>query len=85
MIDSSNNRPAVKVKTGGTKRLALGHPWVYSNEIVMDGETKGIAPGSLVNLVAAESGRGLGVASFNRHTLIAARLFDLEFGRMAEV
>ena len=78
MIDSSNNRPAVKVKTGGAKRLALGHPWVYSNEIVMAGETKGIAPGSLVNLVAAESGRGLGVASFNRHTLIAARLFDLD-------
>src|SRR5579871_2452826 len=55
------------------RRLLAGHPWVYSNEIVMDAAAKAIEPGSLVRLLQAD-GRPLAQAFFNPQTLIAARL-----------
>jgi len=55
------------------RRLLTGHPWVYSNEIVMDPAAKAIEPGSLVRLLQAD-GRPLAQAYFNPRTLIAARL-----------
>ena len=56
------------------KRVANGHPWVYSNEIVMDGTAKNMEAGSLVAF-AAHDGSHLGVGSFNPHTLIEGRIF----------
>ena len=55
------------------KRVRGGHPWAYSNEIAMDATAKKLPLGSLVRLQAA-NGEPLGVAMFNPHTLIAARL-----------
>ncbi|MBI3453197.1 MAG: class I SAM-dependent rRNA methyltransferase [Rhodospirillales bacterium] len=65
--------PVVKLQSGRHKRVKGGHPWAYSNEIVMDAAAKALPPGGLVRL---ESGLGeaLGVAMFNPHPLIAARL-----------
>jgi 23S rRNA (cytosine1962-C5)-methyltransferase len=57
------------------RRILAGHPWVYANEIRLDDAAKAIPPGSLVTLETA-SGRALGTASFNVHSLIAARLYD---------
>jgi 23S rRNA (cytosine1962-C5)-methyltransferase len=48
---------------------------VYSNEIAMDATAKKLPPGGLVRLETA-NGETLGVAMFNPHTLIAARLLD---------
>jgi 23S rRNA (cytosine1962-C5)-methyltransferase len=59
------------------KRAAEGHPWVYSNEVRMDAAAKALAPGSLVALVA-QDGRALGTATFNPHTLVAARILDTD-------
>ena len=70
-------RPVVRLLPGHDKRVALGHPWVYSNEIAMDAATKALPPGTLVSLLTA-NGKHLGVATFNPHTLIAARLFHRE-------
>ena len=70
-------RPVVRLLPGHDKRVALGHPWVYSNEIAMDAPAKALPPGILVSLVTA-NGRHLGVATFNPHTLIAARLLHRE-------
>ena len=67
--------PTVRLAPGGHKRAELGSPWIYSNEIRMDKAAKDLAPGSLVRLEAA-SGKKLGVATFNPHTLVAARLLD---------
>jgi 23S rRNA (cytosine1962-C5)-methyltransferase len=53
--------------------LRLGHPWAFSNEILMEPATKAITPGSPVVLRAA-GGDALGVATFNPHSLIAARV-----------
>lgn len=67
--------PVVALKKGEDKRLRFGHPWAFSNEIQMEAQTKAIAPGSLVSLTDA-GGVRLGVATFNPHSLIAARLLD---------
>jgi 23S rRNA (cytosine1962-C5)-methyltransferase len=68
-------RPLVRLQPGRHKRARHGHPWVYSNEVVMDGAAKALPKGGLVRLEAA-NGEPLGVAMFNPHTLIAARMLD---------
>jgi len=73
-------RPTVKLLPGGHKRAEQGYPWLYSNEIQMDRQAKAIAAGTLVRIEAV-SGKPLGVASFNPHALIAARLLDADAGR----
>ncbi len=59
------------VKASAAKRLAAGHPWVFSNEIDMTPALKALEPGTPVRLEGA--GGPLGTAYFNAHTLIAAR------------
>lgn len=76
MSDTPSNhtaRPTIRLQPGHDKRAGSGHPWVYSNEIAMDAAAKTLAPGSLVTVTTA-NGKSLGVATFNPHTLIAARL-----------
>ncbi len=67
--------PSVLMRAGEDRRLRHGHPWAFSNEILMEPATKAIAPGSPVVLRAA-GGDVLGVATFNPHSLIAARLLS---------
>lgn len=69
---------------GGSKRLRRGHPWIYSNEIRMDEAARALAPGTLVRVIDA-GGEALGVASFNPHTLIAARLFSRDTEAVIDV
>ena len=69
----SDNHPTIRLQPGHDKRAASGHPWIYSNEIAMDAAAKALPPGSLVTVTTA-NGKSLGVATFNPHTLIAARL-----------
>ncbi|HEY1505293.1 MAG TPA: class I SAM-dependent rRNA methyltransferase [Stellaceae bacterium] len=68
-------RPTLRLQPGHDKRAASGHPWVYSNEIQMDAAAKALSPGSLVVLTTA-NGKTLGTATFNPHTLIAARFLS---------
>ena len=75
MTPSSIERPLLRLEPGRHKRALAGHPWVYSNEIAMGAAVKALAPGTLVALESSE-GRTLGTASFNPHTLIAARILD---------
>ena len=67
--------PAISLQNRQEKRILFGHPWVYSNEVMMDAAAKAIPPGSVVRVVAA-SGQVLGMAHFNPHTLIAARMLN---------
>jgi 23S rRNA (cytosine1962-C5)-methyltransferase len=71
--------PRVFLHGGQERRIALGHPWAYSNEIRMDVETRTLAPGTIATLHRTD-GKALGVGSFNPHTLIAFRLFDRDAG-----
>lgn len=75
--------PIVTVAPGRHKRVEQGHPWVYSNEIQMSAAAKALPPGSVVRLAAA-SGKLLGVATFNPHALIAARLLDRDPARIVD-
>jgi 23S rRNA (cytosine1962-C5)-methyltransferase len=67
--------PVVKLQPQRHKRVRLGHPWAYSNEIQMDNAAKALLRGAAVRLETAH-GEALGVAMFNPHTLIAARMLD---------
>ena len=76
----STDRPRVKLQPGGDKRAMLGHPWIFSNELVMDAAAKALSPGEIVTLIRAD-GRPLGAAFFNPHSLIAARLLTRDADR----
>jgi 23S rRNA (cytosine1962-C5)-methyltransferase len=67
--------PSVLLRAGEDRRVRAGHPWVFSNEILMDAETKALPAGSLANL-RAPSGEALGLVTFNPHSLIAARVLS---------
>lgn len=70
-----SDRPLLRLLPGHDKRVRAGVPWIYSNEIALGAEAKTLAPGTLVRVETAE-GKPLGVAAFNGHALIAARLYD---------
>jgi 23S rRNA (cytosine1962-C5)-methyltransferase len=67
--------PVVRLQPQRHKRVRLGHPWIFSNEIQMDNAAKALARGQLVR-VEVSHGEPLGIAMFNPHTLIAARMLD---------
>lgn len=65
----------IRLQPARHKRVAGGHPWVYSNEIAMDNSAKAIAAGSIVQFLAHD-GSVLGLGSFNAHSLIAGRIYS---------
>ncbi|MCC7272441.1 MAG: class I SAM-dependent rRNA methyltransferase [Alphaproteobacteria bacterium] len=79
MHDDPKTRPRVTLLPGHDRRARHGHPWIYSNEIAMDAAAKALPPGTLVTVVAAD-GTQLAAATFNPHTLIAARVLTREAG-----
>ena len=64
---------SITLRPEAHRRLLFGHPWIYSNEIVMDAGTKALPPGSVVRLLRA-NGDAVALAFFNPHTLIACRV-----------
>src|SRR5882724_11355912 len=80
MTDNPKTRPVLTLLPGRHKRAAAGHPWIYSNEVAMDEAAKALAAGTLVTVKSAEE-KNLGVATFNPHPLVAARLIDREPAR----
>jgi 23S rRNA (cytosine1962-C5)-methyltransferase len=78
--DDPATRPSITLLPGRHRRAEGGHPWIYSNEVRMDAAAKALAPGALVTLRRADDS-ALGVAMFNPHTLLAARLLDRDASR----
>ncbi len=78
--DDPASRPQIALLPGAHRRAEGGHPWIYSNEVAIDAAAKALMPGTLVTLRRAD-GRPFGVAMFNPHTLIAARLLDRDTNR----
>jgi 23S rRNA (cytosine1962-C5)-methyltransferase len=72
-----HKRPLVAMQPKRDMRLRLGHPWAFSNEIIMDAAAKALPAGSLVNLTSAGGDR-LGAAFFNPHMLIAGRILTTD-------
>src|SRR5207245_644801 len=78
--DDPASRAAVVLLPARHRRAEAGHPWIYSNEVRMDPAAKALAPGTLVTMRRADDS-ALGVAMFNPHTLLAARLLDRDAAR----
>jgi 23S rRNA (cytosine1962-C5)-methyltransferase len=74
-LDSPAQRPHVRLLPGRSRRVRSGHPWVYSNEIVMDAGAKALPPGGLVTVIDAGD-EALGVGTFNPLSLISVRLLS---------
>ncbi len=73
---AAGTRPVIRILPGRQKRVRFGHPWVYSNEIDMTAEAKGLLPGTVVTL--ADAAGIVGTALFNPRPLISARLLDAD-------
>ncbi|HYX02430.1 MAG TPA: class I SAM-dependent rRNA methyltransferase [Reyranella sp.] len=67
--------PSVLLRAGEDRRVRAGRPWVYSNEILMNPETKALPAGSLA-ILRGPGGEALGLITFNPHSLIAGRLLS---------
>jgi 23S rRNA (cytosine1962-C5)-methyltransferase len=65
--------PSIRLLPGRDKRFRAGSPWIYSNEIDMDGAAKAVSSGGIVRVMTPNA-KILGVAHFNPHSLIAARM-----------
>lgn len=70
---SAMRHPRLVLQPKAQRRLLSGYPWVFSNEVKMDADTKALAPGSVVT-VSDAGGDLLGTAHFNPRTLISARM-----------
>ncbi|MGH7045880.1 MAG: class I SAM-dependent rRNA methyltransferase [Stellaceae bacterium] len=79
-VDDPASRPIVSLLPARHRRAEMGHPWVYANELRMDETARRLAPGTLVTLHRADDST-LGVAMFNPHSLLAARLLDRDAAR----
>src|SRR5271167_596996 len=78
--DDPATRASVTLLPGRHRRPEGGHPWIYSNEVRMDAAAKELRQGTLVTVRRADQG-ALGVAMFNPHSLVAARLLDRDAAR----
>ncbi len=78
-----SKRPVIIVKPRQGRRARAGAPWVFSNEIVMEADAKGLAPGVAVDL-KGDDGQNFGSGFFNSKSLIAVRLFAREIGVAAD-
>jgi 23S rRNA (cytosine1962-C5)-methyltransferase len=76
--DTPEQRPQLHIQKGRARRLRQGGPWLFSNEVEMTAEAKALPPGTLVTLIDAGDER-LGVATFNPHSLICARLLHRDW------
>ncbi len=75
--------PVIRLRPREGRRVKAGAPWAFSNEIIMDGAAKALAPGTQVTL-ADDKGEKLGTGYFNPKSLIAVRLMappDAELSR----
>ena len=64
--------PSIRLRNKEEKRLLQGHLWAFSNELVE--VRKDLPPGSIVRLERENDGALVGLAFYNPHSLIAARI-----------
>lgn len=67
--------PTIRLKPGAHRRLAQGHPWIYSNEVEIDAAVRELDPGIVVQ-VHTSTDEALGTALFNRLPLVCGRMLS---------
>lgn len=65
--------PTIRILPGRDRRFRGGSPWLFSNELEIDAAAKALPPGSVVRVMTSQA-KVMGVAHFNPHSLIAARM-----------
>ncbi|WP_147104442.1 RSP_2647 family RNA methyltransferase [Tateyamaria sp. syn59] len=71
-----SDRPVLRMRPKtDARRIRHGFPWVYSNEVVLDRRTKGLAPGTLAVLEDANRSP-LGLVAVNPLSKIVGRVLD---------
>ena len=75
MNTSSTDRPRVRLLPKRHRRIKAGHPWLYSNEVVMTPALKAMAAGALVTVENA-AGELMGTAAFNPKPLVVGRMLS---------
>ncbi|MEP6828762.1 MAG: class I SAM-dependent rRNA methyltransferase [Rhizomicrobium sp.] len=78
-----SKRPTVIIKPREGRRARAGAPWIFSNEIAMEGATKALPPGAVVD-VKFDDGQDFGSGFFNPKSLIGVRLFARTTGAAAD-
>jgi 23S rRNA (cytosine1962-C5)-methyltransferase len=74
--DDPGPRPVLRLRPkADTRRLRFGHPWVYSDEAVLDRRSRALAPGTLARLEDSER-RPLGLVAVTPESRIVARVLD---------
>lgn len=70
--------PCLRLKKNEERRILANHLWIFSNEVDTTlALQQPISPGSLVT-VESHRGKRLGIAYYNPHTLLCARLLTKE-------
>lgn len=70
--------PELYLRRRQERRVQLGHPWVFSNEVAIErSPLTALQGGDCVN-VMSHSGKPLGTAYVNPHSLICARMLSRE-------
>ena len=71
-----SDRPVVRLLPKANARaIRHGFPWVYANDLVTDRRTRGLAPGTIAELVD-ENRTPMGVVTVNPDSKIIARMLD---------
>jgi len=71
----ADKRPIIRLRSREGRRVRMGAPWAFSNEIVMDAAAKALPPGTPV-MLAREDGTPMGAGYFNPKSLIAVRVLS---------
>jgi len=82
--DASRSLPVVRLKPKAEARaIRHGFPWVYSDELVTDRRTQGLAPGTLAVLEDGDR-RALGLVTVNAKSKIICRMLDRDPGAVID-
>jgi 23S rRNA (cytosine1962-C5)-methyltransferase len=84
MTQPAAPHPLLRLLPRHDQRVKAGHPWAFSNEIVMTPAARALPPGSPVRL-EGDDGWHHGTWSFNPHSLIAARRLDRDPGAVLDL
>jgi 23S rRNA (cytosine1962-C5)-methyltransferase len=69
--------PQIRLLPKRHRRVKMGHPWIYSNEVEMTSEAKSLTPGSVVNFKNASNDL-FGTGFFNPKPLVVGRILSNE-------
>ncbi len=77
MANLETTRPRIRLLPKRHRRVKIGHPWIYSNEIKLEGDAKAIPPGAIVAYENA-AGEPLGAGLFNPKPLVVGRMLTTD-------